>query len=603
MNEFLFSDFPEVSTEDWKNQILKDLKGNPWDKVTWETEEGFKIEPFYRKEDITDLPRVYKRSSGWNVTETVTSEQELSDLPKKGADAAVLISHEENGNLFGLKINTTADFEKLAGLTGNLPLIFSLATRTINFTDSLKKLIPSHNTVLGDFDPYGTALLCGELGTDEPTIGKSFSNLSGTKGFAGVGIHSYTLRDAGASIGQELAYSLSWGVDYLNRHLDAGVSIEDAASNLWFWMGIGSDYFTEIAKFRAMRILWTEILNAYKPGLGETVPALLVARTSSFQFTAYDPYVNMLRGTTSAMSAVMGGADFVSVLPFDSEYSAQQELGKRIARNSQLLLRYESFLDKVEDPAAGSYYLEVLTKKLAETAWSKFQTLETEGGFGEALKQGKIQKEIRERADKKRNALATKKEILLGTNQYPLPSERHPELSTSLEETSKLKNFSSSSTYERLAPIRLSYEFDKWRNITDVHVSSGKTLPKIFLLTIGDLTMRKARAGFSSNFLGCLGYEIIDSLGFPTVKEGVNRAKELSAEIVVLCSSDEEYANYLPEFANEMKAQLPNSWKLLAGYPKDLITQAESLGIDDFIHMKRNIVEFMEKAQTKWIGR
>lgn len=169
--------------------------------------------------------------------------------------------------------------------------------------------------------------------------------------------------------------------------------------------------------------------------------------------------------------------------------------------------------------------------------------------------------------------------------------------------TSKLKNFSSSSTYERLAPIRLSYEFDKWRNITDVHVSSGKTLPKIFLLTIGDLTMRKARAGFSSNFLGCLGYEIIDSLGFPTVKEGVSRAKELGAEIVVLCSSDEEYANYLPEFANEMKAQLPNSWKLLAGYPKDLITQAESLGIDDFIHMKRNIVEFMEKAQTKWIGR
>lgn len=603
MNEFLFSDFPEVSTEDWKNQILKDLKGSPWDKVTWETEEGFKIEPFYRKEDIPELPRVYKRNPGWNITETVLSEQELNDLSKKGADAAILISHEEEGNQLGLKIKSAADLERLAGLTGNLPLVISLKTRTPSFADSLKKLVSSHNTVLGDLDPYGTALFSGELKIEEGAIGKSFAALSGTKGFAGVGIHSYYLRDAGASIGQELAYSLSWGVDYLNRHLDAGVSIEDAAANIWFWMGIGSDYFTEMAKFRAMRILWTEVLNAYKPGLGETTPALIVARTSNFQFTAYDPYVNMLRGTTAAMSAVMGGADFVSVLPFDSEYSAQQELGKRIARNSQLLLRYESFVDKVEDPAAGSYYLEVLTKKLAETAWTKFQTLEAEGGFGEALKKGHIQKEISTRADKKRNALATKKEILLGTNQYPLPSERHPELVSSIEETKKQIGQAKPTTYARLLPVRLSYEFDKWRNITDAHLASGKKLPKIFLLTIGDLTMRKARAGFSSNFLGCLGYEIIDNLGFASVKEGVSAAKELGAELVVLCSSDEEYATYLPEFAAEMKTQLPNSWKLLAGYPKDLITQAESLGIDDFIHMKRNIVEFMEKAQTKWIGK
>ncbi|PKA24023.1 methylmalonyl-CoA mutase, partial [Leptospira sp. mixed culture ATI2-C-A1] len=388
MNEFLFSDFPEVSTEDWRNQILKDLKGNPWEKVTWETEEGFKIEPFYRKEDIVDLPRVYKRTNGWNVTETATSESELIDLAKKGADAVILISQGDNGKLPGLKIGSASDLERLAGLTGNLPLVVSLEEKTPTFSDSLKKLSSSHNIVLSDFDPYGVALKKGELGTEENVIGKTFSSLAGTKGFSGVGIHSYYLRDAGASIGQELAYSLSWGVDYLNRHLDAGVTIEDAASNLWFWMGIGSDYFTEIAKFRAMRILWTEILNAYKPELGVSLPALIVARTSNFQFTAYDSYVNMLRGTTAAMSAVMGGADFVSVLPFDSEYSAKQELGKRIARNSQLLLRYESFLDKVEDPAAGSYYLEVLTKKLSESAWAKFQNLEKDGGFGEALKKG-----------------------------------------------------------------------------------------------------------------------------------------------------------------------------------------------------------------------
>ncbi|MCW7498117.1 methylmalonyl-CoA mutase family protein [Leptospira levettii] len=603
MNEFLFSDFPEVSTEDWKNQILKDLKGSPWDKVTWETEEGFKIEPFYRKEDLPVLPRVFKRNPGWKVTEVVTSESESKSLTEKGVDAAILISHEEAGKQYGCKISSTSDLESLAKSVGEIPLIVSLATRTPKFSDSFKKLTSSHNTVLGDFDPYGTALLCGELGCEENNIGKTFQSLSGTKGFSGVGIHSLYLRDSGASIGQELAYSLSWGVDYLNQHLDAGVSIEEAASNLWFWMGIGSDYFTEIAKFRAMRILWTEILNAYKPGLGETLPALILAQTSSFQYTAYDPYVNMLRGTTAAMSAVIGGADFITVSPFDSEYTTKQELGKRIARNAQLLLRYESFLDKVEDPASGSYYLEVLTKKLAETAWGKFQTVEKEGGFGAALKKGTIQKEITARASKKRETLAAKKEILLGTNQYPLPTERHAELKESLVETEKRLSYTDKSTYERLVPLRLSYEFDKWRNKTDLHVASGKKVPTVFLLTIGDLTMRKARAGFSSNFIGCLGYEMIDNLGFASVKEGVAKAKELGAEIVVLCSSDEEYATYLPEFVSEMKSQLPSSWKLLAGYPKDLISQAESLGIDDFIHMKRNLVEFMEKAQTKWIGK
>ncbi|GBF44169.1 methylmalonyl-CoA mutase [Leptospira ellinghausenii] len=603
MNEFLFSDFPEVSTEDWKNQILKDLKGSPWDKVTWETEEGFKIEPFYRKEDLPVLPRVFKRNPGWKVTESITSESETKSVTEKGVDAAILISHEEAGKQYGCKISSASDLESLAKSVGEIPLIVSLATRTPKFSDSFKKLTSSHNTVLGDFDPYGTALLCGELGCEKESIGKTFQSLSGTKGFSGVGIHSLYLRDSGASIGQELAYSLSWGVDYLNRHLDAGVSVEDAASNLWFWMGIGSDYFTEIAKFRAMRILWTEVLNAYKLGLGETLPALILAQTSNFQYTAYDPYVNMLRGTTAAMSAVIGGADFIAVSPFDSEYSTKQELGKRIARNAQLLLRYESFLDKVEDPASGSYYLEVLTKKLAETAWEKFQTVEKEGGFGAALKQGTIQKEITARASKKREALATKKEILLGTNQYPLPTERHAELKESMAETEKLLSYSEKSTYERLVPLRLSYEFDKWRNKTDLHVASGKKAPKVFLLTIGDLTMRKARAGFSSNFIGCLGYEIIDNLGFSSVKEGVTKAKESGAEIVVLCSSDEEYATYLPEFAKEMATQLPNAWKLLAGYPKDLVSQAESLGIDDFIHMKRNLTQFMEKAQTKWIGK
>lgn len=603
MNQTLFSEFPTITSKDWKELILKDLKGAPFEKVKWVTEEGFELDPFYTSEDLGELPSLVKSSIGWKITETILSEKDLLSIETSGADALLFVSHKEGNKEFGIPIANGEALQKLAAAYPNYSLIFSIANRSPEIADSLHKIAISHNSVLVDYDPYGTALLCGELGCKETEIADNFKKLLSGKKFPALGIHSYYLRDSGASIGQELTYSLSWGVDYLNRLLDLGFSLKEANDSIWFWMGVGSDYFFEIAKLRAMRILWAEILNAYEPGFGSQNPTLIFSRTLEFNYSAYDPHVNLLRGTTEAMSAILGGSDYVSVLPFDYVYSEKQELGKRIARNSQLLLRNESFFDKVEDPAAGSYYLETLTQKLITSVWGKFQNLEKEGGFFNALKSGKIQSEVEARATKKREALATKKEILLGTNQYPLPSERHPELETSLLATKHLLEYQEKSTFQRLNPLRLSYDFDRLRFLTDKHQSLGKKVPKVFLLTIGDLTMRKARASFSSNFIGCLGYEMKDNLGFESVSQGILAAKDFGADIVVLCSSDEEYATHLPAFSEEMKKHLPNAWKLLAGYPKDLIQTAESLGIDDFIHMKRNILEFMEKAQSKWIGK
>ncbi|MCU0823063.1 MAG: methylmalonyl-CoA mutase family protein [Leptospira sp.] len=604
MNETLFSEFAEVSKETWRELILKDLKGANFEKVQWDTEEGFTLEPFYTKEDLGDLPQVPRNQSSWKITDEILSPSEINPSLAGGADALYIVSHKEGKETYGLSIGTNEELIKeLEEIPKEIPIILSLANRTPDFAEGLRKLNDSHNHVYTDYDPYGTLLLCGELGSKKEDLNSNFAKLVNSKGIHSIAVHGYYLRDAGATIGQELAFSLSWGVDYLNRLLDLGLSLKEANDSLWFFMGVGSNYFFEIAKLSAHRILWAEILNAYEPGFGDENPTTIFSRTSEFQYTAYDPYVNMLRGTTAAMSAVLGGSDFVQVLPFDHNYSEKQELGKRIARNSQLLLRSESFFDKVEDPSKGSYYLETLTKNLITSVWEKFQTLEKDGGFFAGIQSGKVQDEIGATASKKRSALASKKEILLGTNQYPLPTERHPELSTSLEHTKKLLEFGSPTEYKRITPLRLSYEFDRLRQLTDEQIASGKKAPKVFLLTIGDLTMRKARASFSANFIGCLGYEIQDNLGFANIQEGVSKAKEFGADIVVLCSSDEEYANLLQPFSEEMKAKLPNAWKILAGYPKDLIQKAESLGIDDFIHMKRNTIEFMEKAQSKWIGK
>ncbi|MDF3819902.1 methylmalonyl-CoA mutase family protein [Leptospira sp. 96542] len=606
MNEPLFKDFPEVSTEEWKNLILKDLKGQPWEKVSTISEEGFTIQPFYRKENLPPkLPKIEKRFPGWKITELVYEPKDLDGLNTKGADAFILTSPSQKGSNSGFHFESPKDLTKLADKLPKLPFVVSLGETSPKFLDELKILSNSHEIVLCDYDPYGTLLLNGSLQSGLESVNTDLKSIADVKGLVGNCIHSHYLRDAGASVGGELKYSLSWAVDYLNRLVEAGSPIEGAANSIWFWMGIGSDYFLEIAKFRAIRILWAEILNAYQKGLGDKVQPIVLAQTTEFNFTAYDPHVNLLRGTTAAMSAVLGGADFVAVQSFDRAYPQTQELGKRMARNTQLLLRHESFLDKVEDPSSGSYYLEVLTHELCQSAWGGFQILEAEGGFFQAIQSGSVQSAVLKRLEEKKQALATKKEVLLGTNQYPLVTERHPELKTSLNSVKQELDAkkSTKTPFQTIQPIRLSYDFDRLRNQTDEHIQSGKKPPKVFLLTIGDLSMRKARAGFTQNFVGCLGYEIIDNLGFSSVKEGVEKAKALGAEIVVLCSSDEEYQNYLPDFVSEMKEQLPNSWKLIAGYPKDLVTKATELGIEDFIHMKRNIIEFMEKAQSKWLGK
>ncbi|TGN19647.1 methylmalonyl-CoA mutase family protein [Leptospira idonii] len=610
MESSLFAEFPETSTEDWKNTIIKDLKGLPYEKIQWETEEGFLIEPFYRKEDISSetLPRIHRKDRGWKITEGIVSSsvtlanEDAKALRKKGVDSFVFFSHEENGATYGIPLSQPNDLSRLVADLDlkEIPVLFSLSGRTPDFAKEIRSLAQGAKQVLADYDPFGNALLCGDLGaTEEKTKSNLASLVSGASNEKFICVHSYYLRESGSTVTQELAYALAWGLEYLNILIESGRDLDSAAESIWFWTGIGSDYFTEIAKFRALRILWAEILNAYKPGLGEAHPIHIHASTTEWNFTAYDPYVNMLRGTTAAMSAVMGGADSVSVHSFDKVYKDGNEFGSRIARNSQLLLRHESHLDKVEDPSSGSYYLEVLTKKLSEVAWAKFQEIEKEGGFHKSLLNGTIQSQVDLSAKKKRESVSTRKQTLLGTNQYPLSSERQIELKHSISKTEKKISVPNEGKYKRLNPLRVSYDFDRLRNATDVYFEKNKSVPKVFLLTIGNLGMRKARAAFGLNYIGCLGYEIIDNLGFTSVEEGVQAAKKANADIVVLCSSDEEYAEFIPQFADSMKTILPKAWKIVAGYPKDLISIAEEKGIEDFIHLKRNLVEFMEKAQKK----
>ena len=342
----------------------------------------------------------------------------------------------------------------------------------------------------------------------------------------------------------------------------------------------------ELAKFRAGRMLWAEIVKAYNPECECACKMKVHAVTSQFNQTIYDAHVNLLRSMTETMSAALAGVDSIETLPFDLQYKCPDEFSERIARNQQLLLREESHLDKVVDPAGGSYYIEVLTASIAEQAWKLFLDVEEKGGFRAIVENGELQKAINESNVKRHTDVARRKEILLGTNQYPNFNEK------ALDKVNEGKCCNcgcaadgkvADGAVDFINFDRAASQFEQLRLDTE---RSGKR-PKVFMLTIGNLAMRLARAQFSANFFGCAGYEIIDNIGFESVKAGVDAAMEKGADIVVLCSSDDEYAQYAPEAYKELNGR---ALFVVAGAPA-CMDELKAQGIEDFIHVRVNVLD------------
>lgn len=418
-------------------------------------------------------------------------------------------------------------------------------------------------------------------------------------------VSALTLNNAGAYITQELGYALAWGNEYMNQLTETGLPAALVAKKIKFNFGISSNYFLEIAKFRAARMLWANIVASYNPEClrecenkgpnGECRCAAKMrvhAETSTFNLSLFDAHVNLLRTQTEAMSAALGGVNSMTVTPFDKTYNTPDEFSERMARNQQLLLKEESHFDKVIDPAAGSYYIENLTVSIAKQAWELFLAVEEAGGFYAAVKAGTVQAAVNESNKARHKAVAQRREVLLGTNQFPNFTEKAGDKKPleaacccggghdTCEKAVQTLNFD-----------RAASEFEALRLETE---ASGKR-PKAFMLTIGNLAMRQARAQFSCNFLACAGYEVVDNLGFPTVEAGVEAAMAAKADIVVLCSSDDEYAEYaVPAF----KALGGRAIFIVAGAPANM-EELQAAGIENFIHVRVNVLETLKEYNAK----
>ena len=631
--EKLFSDFSPVSTQEWMDKITVDLKGADFEKkLVWKTNEGFKVKPFYRQEDLEGLktteglPGQYpyirgikKDDNTWFIRQDIT----VNDAAEANSKALDILNKGVDSLGFQIKAKEL-NAEYLDTLLKDIccecvELNFSTCQRHML---QLAQLLVAYFQKKGyapeklkgslNFDPISKMMQKGKDVSAVIATGKELvETLAAYPHFRCIAVNSVQLNNAGAYIYQELGYALAWGNEYLNQLVEAGVPAALAAKKIKFNFGISSNYFMEIAKFRAARMLWADIVKQYAPKCPRTdckntgadgtcycaCKMVAHAETSNFNLTLFDAHVNLLRTQTEAMSAAIAGVNSITVSPFDKAYETPDDFSERIARNQQLLLKEESHLNRIVDPAAGSYYIENLTVAIAKQAWDLFLAVEEAGGMLQAVKAGSIQEAVNQSNKARHEAVSKRKEILLGTNQYPnfneLAGDKRP-----LDGCKKCgcggEAHEEEGTLAKLETARAASEFEALRLETE---NSGKR-PKAFMLTIGNLAMRQARAQFSCNFLACAGYQVIDNLGFASVEEGIEAAMKAQADIVVICSSDDEYAEYaIPAF----KALNGRAMFIVAGAPA-CMEELKAAGIENFIHVRCNVLETLREYNSKLLS-
>jgi methylmalonyl-CoA mutase len=412
MAKNLFDAFEPVSSKQWKQQIQYELKGADYnDTLVWESLEGIKVRPFYH-DDETEVKFTLKENNkpfeiqqNIYVHDVALSNKRALDSLSRGAESIRFTIENENVVLSDLMQNLPKE---------NTTYFFYLPFLSIDFVTKIDEFASKNNAKFYiQLDPIGQLTKDGNWFENLEKDFEKLNAISSKTSVPFITIQSGLYQNAGANMVQQMAYTLAHVNEYFNRikSINQPITIEVA---------IGTNYFFEIAKLRALRLLFNTLAAEYN----HTFDCHIIVTPTKRNKTLYDYNVNMLRTTTECMSAILGGANAVANLPYDSLYHKDNEFGDRIARNQLLILKHESYFDKVSNPADGAYYIENLTEQLAEKALLLFKEIEEKGGFITQLIEGNIQKKISESAAKEQDLFDTGKEVLLGTNKYPNKNDR-----------------------------------------------------------------------------------------------------------------------------------------------------------------------------------
>lgn len=655
----LFDEFPPVSTREWEEKIKTDLNGADYrKKLRWHTGEGIDPLPFYRGEDLEKryqpIPIPNRTGRGWEIRSSIAANtieeanKSMREALRGGSDALFITSKLRSGHRdepfcgYGIPLQTVSDFLRLFKEIplDQTPVHFDTGVLSPAFLSMLrlwqKESAPgsSSRDLQGSllFDLFAGGLLQGCLPSHPELRDRIFPLASFCQehmpGVRPLAIDARIYHNSGATIIQELGFALGVAAEYLAILTDSGYSADEITGMLHFNIATGSSYFLEIAKVRALRLLWGNLLMAFE-GDPEQSPAYIHAETSRWNKTVYDPHTNLLRTTTEGMSAVLAGCNALTVHPFDEPFREPGRFSRRMARNAQIIMREEAYLGKVRDPAAGSYYIERLSHKMARAAWQLFQEIEQRGGMYEAIGSEFVQSSVASSRQERDRAVARRKRIFVGTNQYPDPDEERADelaqpaktftlersdrnwppgqspsvgnLAAFLEQGATLGDVASlfltrsDKHIALLRPYRGARAFEELRRATENH----PTTPQVLNLPVGDPKMRKARSAFSKNFFGCAGYDINDTIAFDTISKAVEAINREQPDIAVLCSSDKEYRQLVPALCKKLGEADHPPLLAVAGYPEEDVEVYRKAGVDLFIHSGCNVLETLKEVQQK----
>ena len=690
-------EFTPPTDEEWKAACEALLKGAPFEKKMFtKTYEGITFDPMYTRKHTEDiLPKGVMPGMGdylrgvdaagyigkpWGIAQACdeTLPAENNELLRHEHDKGATIYHivldtasragvdarqAETVGDTGTSVTTVEDMHVL--LTGLDLAKFPLYVYAGANAMPLLALVAAARRASGEdmaevrgivgADPIGALAADGKL---PASLDAHYDSLAAAARWATVNaphlrtvfVRSDVYSNGGANDVQEVASVLATATAYLRALCERGLTIDEAASQIAFAFSMGANFFLQIAKLRAVRPLWAQIVGAFG-GSAEAQKMRIHARPALFFKTIYDPYVNMLRNTTEIFSGVVGGIDSFESAPFDEPIRKGDEFSRRIARNVQIMLQEEFGLLQPIDPAGGSWAVETLTRQMKEKIWAEFQRIEKEGGIIAALRAGSLQESVAAVLAARFKNADLRRDRIVGNNMYPNMTETL--LETRAEDTAALKaqrtadidaylsdidvkhrdealaslrqahsvdhaveaalagatiaelmtavtEGNGAETVTAIAPHRWSERFEALRQRTEEYKAEKNDNVKIFLANMGPIPQHKARADFTTGFLQVGAFEVLGNDGFKTVEEAADAARASGADAVVICSTDATYPEIVPALAPKLHEVLPKARVFLAGAaPKDLLETYKEAGIDEYISVRANCYEILESLQKQ----
>ncbi|WP_040208195.1 methylmalonyl-CoA mutase subunit beta [Neobacillus jeddahensis] len=602
--------FPPKTKTDWTTIAERSLKSKTIDSLNRSTYENIILKPLYSREDEQAVPDYsggsdFRRgtyplgyiTNDWKVAQRLTYQTsdelkiKLLDALEKGQSA---ISFEIAEDL----LETNEDLSSILGdVIYQFPLAINARDWFAPFLAALDKRVETNDLadkIKGYLGADLIALFAETGQVSEPLISdwqkkiiqtnKKYPNLRT------ILIDTVPFHNGGANSVQELGIAIAEGVFYLEKLQDEGMEVDQILAKIVFQFSVGSNFFMEIAKFRAARILWHRVTRLYD-AKEDARGMIISAETSSFTKTVYDPHVNLLRAGNEAFAAILGGVQYLHVEPFDGLTGASP-FSERIARNTQLLLKEEAMLTKVIDPAGGSWYVEQLTNQLAEKAWEFFQHIEAEGGILEGLKSNWLQQEIEMIFEKKKMDGQTRKQSIIGTNIYANLDEIVLNKGLTEEKPNFAGKIDSVIKIKAIPKRRLAESFEELRSKADHLEKKIGISPAVGMICLGELTQYKARLDFMKGFLAAGGLKTIESKPILTIENARQFMKETLSKYVCLCGTNQQYEELGYDILLILQAEYPERIFYLAGLPdQEKQSKWKNNGIRQFIHVNINCYE------------